>query len=142
MADLCSINQRDYKKAIKALYALSGSQPLLPRWSLGNWWSRYHDYTAEEYTNLMDRFKDEGMPFNVAVIDMGWHWVDDKRVLEAGMSGWTGYSWNTNFFPDPKAFCKGLHDRGLKITLNGRPYLSIIVCRLLTCSSQIILRTE
>lgn len=31
----------DYKGAIKSLYAVSGSQPLLPRWSLGNWWSRY-----------------------------------------------------------------------------------------------------
>ncbi|MCJ1333125.1 hypothetical protein MMC10_009819 [Thelotrema lepadinum] len=111
----------DFRLAVKALYALSGGQPLLPRWSLGNWWSRYYDYSAEEYTGLMDRFKDEGIPINVAVIDMGWHWVNEKRVKEAGMSGWTGYSWNTNFFPDPKGFCKDLHDRNLKVTLNDHP---------------------
>ncbi|MBV9823199.1 MAG: DUF4968 domain-containing protein, partial [Actinobacteria bacterium] len=36
---------RDYLDALRALYALSGPQPLLPRWALGNWWSRYHRYS-------------------------------------------------------------------------------------------------
>ena len=111
----------DYREAVKALYKISGGQPLLPRWCLGNWWSRYYDYTAEEYLGLMDRFQKEGIPFNVAVIDMGWHYVHEQKVKDAGMSGWTGYSWNKNFFPDPKAFCKALHDRNLKITLNDHP---------------------
>lgn len=34
----------DYCEAVWSLYRLSGPQPLLPRWSLGNWWSRYHAY--------------------------------------------------------------------------------------------------
>ena len=38
---------RDYRDAIRALYALSGSTPLLPRYALGNWWSRYHRYSAD-----------------------------------------------------------------------------------------------
>ena len=29
----------DYRESVRALYKISGSQPLLPRWSLGNWWS-------------------------------------------------------------------------------------------------------
>ena len=111
----------NYKEAIKALYALSGPQPLLPRWSLGNWWSRYHAYSADEYLILMDKFKANDIPFNVAVIDMDWHWVDDKRVVDAGLSGWTGYSWNTKLFPDPKKFCQELLNRGLKITINDHP---------------------
>ena len=111
----------DHRAAIKALYAVSGKQPLLPRWSLGNWWSRYHSYSDTEYLDLMDRFKKEGVPFNVSVIDMGWHWVDAPRVKKAGMSGWTGYSWDTTLFPDPEAFCTELHKRNLKITLNDHP---------------------
>jgi len=111
----------DYKAAVKAFYALSGSQPLLPRWSLGNWWSRYYDYTTKSYLALMDQFAEEKVPLSVAVIDMGWHWVDDKRVEEAGFSGWTGYSWNTKLFPDPKAFLDELHKRDLRATLNDHP---------------------
>ncbi|WP_419670966.1 TIM-barrel domain-containing protein, partial [Bifidobacterium longum] len=47
--------------------------PLLPRYALGNWWSRFHRYTSEEYVALMDRFKSEGIPFTTSVIDMDWH---------------------------------------------------------------------
>ena len=111
----------DYKAAIKAFYALSGKQPLVPRWMLGNWWSRYHAYSADEYIHLMDKFQRESIPLSVAVIDMDWHWVQEDFVQQAGRSGWTGYSWNRKLFPDPKAFMKALHDRGLKTTLNDHP---------------------
>jgi len=29
-------------------------------------------YTDKEYVDLMDRFKDEGIPLSVGVIDMDW----------------------------------------------------------------------
>ncbi|KAG7288272.1 hypothetical protein NEMBOFW57_007803 [Staphylotrichum longicolle] len=108
----------DHKAAIKAFYRISGRQPVLPRWTLGNWWSRYHEYTASEYLDLMDRFKEEGIPLNVGVIDMDWHKVN---IPPKYGSGWTGYSWNRDFFPDPDGFMKELHKRGLKVTLNDHP---------------------
>ena len=43
-----------------------GRTPVLPRFALGNWWSRYHRYTADEYLALIDRFAAEGIPFSVA----------------------------------------------------------------------------
>ncbi|NUR08428.1 MAG: DUF4968 domain-containing protein [Nocardioidaceae bacterium] len=109
---------RDYKAALKALYRLSGPTPLLPRYALGNWWSRYHPYTAEEYLALMDRFRSEHVPLSVAVIDMDWHLVDIDPTYG---SGWTGYTWNTDLFPDPPAFLSGLHERGLASSLNVHP---------------------
>src|ERR1700754_3269189 len=60
----------DYPDAVRALYAVSGAPPVLPRWALGNWWSRYHAYSAREYLELMDRFDAERVPFSVAVLDM------------------------------------------------------------------------
>lgn len=110
-----------YREAIKALYAISGSQPLLPRWTFGNWWSRYHPYSADEYIELMDKFKEEGIPLSVAVIDMDWHLVHDERVLESGSTGWTGYTWNRKLFPNPEQFLSDLHARNLKSTLNVHP---------------------
>ena len=109
---------RDYRAALRALYHLTGPQPLLPRYALGNWWSRYHPYSADEYLGLMDRFAAEGIPLSVAVLDMDWHLVDiDPRHG----SGWTGYTWNRDLFPDPPAFLAALHERGLAITLNVHP---------------------
>ena len=112
---------RDYGGAVKALYALSGPQPLLPRWALGNWWSRYYAYSGEEYLELMDRFKAESIPFSVAVLDMDWHVVDDPMVRESGKTGWTGYTWNKKLFPDPEGFLSELHRRKLKVSLNDHP---------------------
>lgn len=123
-------NRRDYylfafgnnhREAIRDFYKVSGPVPLLPRWALGNWWSRYYDYTTETYLELMDKFRSEGIPLSVAVIDMGWHLVDHPSVEEAGSSGWTGYTWNREFFPDPPAFLAELHKRNLTTTLNDHP---------------------
>lgn len=111
----------DYRDAVKALYAVSGSQPLLPRWTLGNWWSRYYPYTAESYLALVDKFQEIRVPLSAAVIDMDWHLVDDARIKKAGQSGWTGYTWNKKLFPDPPAFIKALHKRKLRVTLNEHP---------------------
>lgn len=108
----------DFRRGLEVFYELTGPTPLLPRYALGNWWSRYHPYSAEQYLALMDRFDDEGIPFSVAVIDMEWHLVDiDPRYG----SGWTGYTWNTDLFPDPAGFLNELHERGLATSLNVHP---------------------
>lgn len=108
----------DYKEALKDFYYLSGNTPMLPRFALGNWWSRYYKYTEESYMELMERFDKENLPFTVAVIDMDWHLVNIDPKYG---SGWTGYTWNKEFFPDPERFLKKLHDRGMRTTLNVHP---------------------
>ena len=112
----------DYKGAIKDLYSLSGKQPVVPRWALGNWWSRYYRYEQDEYVRLMDEFRRKDVPLSVAVIDMDWHLVNDDRVPHAG---WTGYTWDDKLFPDPGMFGRELHSRNLKITLNDHPHAGI-----------------
>jgi len=109
---------RDYRDAVRTLYALSGPTPLLPRFALGNWWSRFHPCTAREYTDLIGRFEREGVPFSVGVIDMDWHLID---VDPQHGSGWTGYTWNRTLFPDPAQFLGRLHEHGLQVTLNVHP---------------------
>ena len=111
---------RDYEKCISDFYKLSAPVPLLPRYALGNWWSRYHAYTDGEYRELMDKFESKDIPFSVAVIDMDWHITKTPDHVKYG-SGWTGYTWNRELFPDPADFLADLHRRGLKTTLNLHP---------------------
>ena len=106
----------DYAQCLKDFYRLSGATPMLPRYALGNWWSRYHEYTEETYRKLLDDFAAHDVPLSVAVFDMDWHLTD----VPYG-SGWTGYTWNKDFFPDPARFLREVHDRGLRITLNLHP---------------------
>ena len=111
-----------YRDALRDFYTLCGKTPLLPRYALGNWWSRYYRYTEETYKELMTRFEKERLPFTVAVIDMDWHLVDDVDPKYGGDGrGWTGYTWNRKFFPDPERFLRWLHDKNMKVTLNVHP---------------------
>lgn len=131
----------DYIGAVRDLYRIAGSTPLIPRYTLGNWWSRYKAYSQDEYLTLMRRFKNEEIPITVATVDMDWHWV--KVEKEFGPSarnkihhkynpkeyffdyvvsqGWTGYSWNTHLFPDYRAFLDELNAMNYKVTLNLHP---------------------
>lgn len=109
---------RDYLGCLKDFYHLCGSTPLIPRFALGNWWSRYYKYTEAEYKELIKRFEEEKVPFSVSVIDMDWHLVDINPKYG---SGWTGYTWNRELFPEPKEFMDWLHKKGLKVTLNVHP---------------------
>ena len=112
----------DYRAAIQGLYKICGAPPLLPRYALGNWWSRYWAYTQEEYLALMDSFAERGLPFTVATVDMDWH---PSENLPDGEDGWTGYTWNTELFPDYRRFLKELNERNLHITLNLHPALGV-----------------
>ncbi len=109
---------RNYLGALDFFYQLSGKTPMLPRFALGNWWSRYYSYTQEEYLALQDRFRDEHLPISVGVLDMGWHLVDiDPKYGR----GWTGYTWNKELFPDAAGMMRELHDRGMHVSLNVHP---------------------
>ena len=90
-----------YVECLQDFYRLCGKTPLLPRYTFGNWWSRYYKYSEESYMELMDKFDEKNIPFTVAVIDMDWHQVD---VDPKYGSGWTGYTWNKKLFPVRSAF--------------------------------------
>ena len=127
----------NYREAVKALFQISGCTPLIPRFALGNWWSRYHAYTEKEYLHVMDDFEEQEIPFTVATVDMDWHWsktLDQEKGITkqgknnefyGGNDGWTGYSWNTRLFPDYRRFLKVLHEKNLHVTLNLHPALGV-----------------
>lgn len=108
----------NYQAALKDFYRLSGPQPKIPRYALGNWWSRYYPYNEESYMALLDKFDQYQLPFSVAVIDIDWHLIDIPKKYG---SGWTGYTWNRELFPNPAAFLKNLKNRNYHITLNLHP---------------------
>ena len=109
---------RDYFACLRDFYKLSGAVPLLPRYALGNWWSRYWKYSEESYIELLTEFEKRNIPFSVAVMDMDWHIVDVP--MESG-GGWTGYTWNNDLFPNPERFLSWLHEHNYHVTLNVHP---------------------
>jgi alpha-glucosidase (family GH31 glycosyl hydrolase) len=106
-----------YLQAIQDFYGVSGVTPLIPRYILGNWWSRYWAYTQDELIDLMREFKAREIPLSICIVDMDWH------ITETGneSTGWTGYTWNRDLFPNPHCFIDDLHALGLRTALNLHP---------------------
>ncbi len=107
----------DYKACLQDYCAISGQMPLIPRWILGNWWSRYWAYTQEQLTQLICAFEAHDIPLSICIIDMDWHITDTGN----DSSGWTGYTWNRELFPDPQGFIDFLHAKNLRTALNLHP---------------------
>ncbi|MFP4383444.1 MAG: TIM-barrel domain-containing protein [Spirochaetia bacterium] len=107
---------KDYKNCLRDFYRVSGAVPMVPRYVLGNWWSRYWEYTEETMMELIESFEEHDIPLTVFIMDMDWHIVENKYT-----NGWTGYSWNRKLFPDPKRLMKRIHTKGLRTALNLHP---------------------
>ncbi len=107
---------QDYQQCLADYCHIAGGAPLLPRWALGNWWSRYWEYSAESLAELMETFRAREVPLSVCIIDMDWHLTDVE-----GSTGWTGYTWNRELFREPAQFIAWLHAQGVRTALNLHP---------------------
>ena len=104
----------DYIGCIRDFYKITGAPSFLPAYAFGNWWSRYHKYTQDEYIETMDAFAKEDVPLSVGIVDMDWHITkipEDKKSPVSSSNGvyntedgWTGYTFNKELFPDRKRF--------------------------------------
>lgn len=102
---------RDYKAALSEYSQFGGKIPLVPRYALGSWWSRYWPDSADDLRGIITDFSTHRLPLDILVIDMDWHTPGT----------WTGYSWNRDLFPDPPQFLRWVHEQGLRATLNLHP---------------------
>ncbi len=107
----------DYKTGLRDYCAISGQMPLIPRWILGNWWSRFWAYTQQEMLDLIADFEQHAIPLSVCIVDMDWHLTKTGNTS----SGWTGYTWNNDLFPDPQGLIDTMHAKGLRTALNLHP---------------------
>ena len=106
----------DYAAGLRDFYRLTGAPPVLPYWALGIWWSRWEKYTADDLRGIVAEFEEHEVPLSTLVIDMDWHLTENLST-----SGWTGYTWNRAFFPDPEGFFADIHRKGIRACLNLHP---------------------
>jgi len=98
----------DYSAALGDYRLIGGSIPLLPRYALGNWFSRWYDYTSSSAAEVVKRYEELSLPLDVFVLDMNWHTKND----------WTGYSWDKRLWGGLKDALAYMKTRDLAVTMN------------------------
>ena len=104
---------KDFGLCLADYFKLTGKPPLIPRYALGNWWSREYNYNSEDVVNLIDKFQRENIPISVFLLDSGW-----EKKAEGEKSGFT---FNPDLFPNPSEFIKNVHAKKIKLGLKINP---------------------
>ena len=104
---------KDFKQALFDYFKMTGSPVLVPRYALGNWWSRNITYNDEEVKKLVKKVEKKKIPLSVVLFDHDWHYrnVGEKAGLK------TGYTFNKELFKNPKAMTEYFHKRGIRVGL-------------------------
>ncbi len=106
----------DYKGALKSLTAIGGAVPLPRRALFGAWYSRYWNYTSDDYRHIVQEYAQHDYPLDVIVMDMDWHLTDVPGVQRGyGNLVWTGYTWDRSLLPDAEELLKWFHSQGLAV---------------------------
>ena len=99
---------RKYKDAIKAYTQVSGKPPMLPRASLGVWWTRWYNYDQQEVKEIYEEMENRRLPLDMLVLDMNWH----------RKPSWGGYSWDRSLFPFPDVALQPFKENGIPVMVN------------------------
>ncbi len=108
---------KDFKQALADYFKLTGLPSLLPRYALGNWWSRNYEYSDNNIYDLIRNFERKRIPLSIMLFDNDWHY---RNVGQAtGLK--TGFTFNSQLFRDPKGMIDQFHARGIRVGLCVNP---------------------
>ena len=106
----------DWEEVVENYVSLTGFQPMIPRWALGNFSSRFGYHSQEEILNTIQKFNDEEIPVDAIILDLYWF---GKEMM--GTMG--NFEFDKDSFPNPKKMIKDLNDKGVKTILITEPFV-------------------
>ena len=104
------------KDTVTNTVAVTGKQPLPPRWLLGNFASRFGYKSQNEVMDVVDAFNTQDIPVDAVVLDLYWFGKDIK-----GHMG--NLSWDTATFPEPEKMISELRAQDVKTVLITEPFI-------------------
>ncbi|MDD2435527.1 MAG: glycoside hydrolase family 31 protein, partial [Bacilli bacterium] len=108
---------KDFELCLKDYFMITGFPALLPRYALGNWWSRNIVYNDNDLKELITNFERKEIPVSVLLLDKDWH----VRTHDGDNHLKTGFTWNKEFFRAPYEMIAYIHSKGIRIGLNINP---------------------
>ena len=95
---------------------LTGKQPLIPRWALGNFASRFGYHSQKETEETVNKVFDEKIPLDAVRLDLYWFGKNIKGTMG-------NLEFLKDSFPNPKKMIEGFKKKGIKTVLITEPFI-------------------
>jgi len=95
---------------------LTGKQPMLPRWALGNFSSRFGYHSQKETLATVAKFKEENIPVDAIILDLYWFGKELKGTMG-------NLEFLKDSFPNPKQMIKDLRAKNVETILITEPFV-------------------
>ncbi|MFC4699141.1 TIM-barrel domain-containing protein [Glaciecola siphonariae] len=101
---------------VRNFVQVTGKQPMVPRWALGNYASRFGYKTQQQTLDTINAFIDQDFPVDAVVLDLYWFGPDIK-----GHMG--NLNWHKPSFPEPEKMIAELKEKGVKTIMITEPFI-------------------
>lgn len=112
------VYKNDFGLCLKDYFSITGYPDMIPRYALGNWWSRDYAYNELDVIETIDKFNRNNIPLSVFLLDKEWSKKDKEKFKNVDI----GFSFNEKLFTKPKELIEEIHSRNIKLGLKVNPY--------------------
>ena len=114
---------------------LTGKQPLIPRWALGNFSSRFGYHSEKETRETVQKFIDNNIPLDAVIIDIYWF----GKYIKGHMGN---LAFLKDSFPTPDQMIADFKAKGVKTILVTEPFILTTSNRWLEAVNNNVLGTD
>ena len=107
----------NYKEILSSFFKLTGTQPLPPRWAMGNFMSRFGYSREAHMKNVLSAMQSENIPVDAVIFDLFWFGDSIKNTL--GNLEWM----NKSKWPAPKKMISDLTKQHINTILISEPFI-------------------
>jgi oligosaccharide 4-alpha-D-glucosyltransferase len=95
---------------------LTGRQPKLPMWALGNFASRFGYHSQREVEDVVSRFQKDSIPLDAVIIDLYWF----GKTIQGTLGNLEFYR---DSFPEPEKMIENLKSKNIQTILVTEPFV-------------------
>lgn len=103
------IYRKDFGKALKSYFELTGYPSLPPRYALGVWWNKDENYNENDLKIIIEEFKKNEIPLSTILLGKSWKPVKEGKEIIPN------YEFDKLKFPNPKDFTDYTHNENVYV---------------------------
>jgi alpha-glucosidase (family GH31 glycosyl hydrolase) len=106
----------NWEEIIENYTALTGRQPLPPRWAFGNFASRFGYHSEQEVRSVVTKFQQDSIPLDAVILDLYWFGKEIQGTLG-------NLEFYKDSFPTPQKMIDDFASKNIKTVLITEPFI-------------------